>query len=198
MKVLIIYAHPYPHSFNKAILESFTTGLAESRHSYEVVDLYEISFDPCMGRDELAIYWEKDVPEDVRIQQEKVSEADGLVFIHPVWWIGPPAILKGWLDRVLTPGFAFGFDKQSGQLYGLLNDKRILVINTDAAPDDEKEAYRIRYQWAIDALDKIYTDWIFGYCRITNVQTRTFHVVSTDDKRRQEYLEEARTLGQHF
>ena len=129
MKVLIVYAHPSPQSFNHAILESFTKGLGEAGHTYEVVDLYAINFNPCLSGEDFAMFMEGKTPDDIRAQQEKVSQADGIVFIHPSWWSGPPAILKGWIDRVLSMGFAYMVDEKDGSHSGLLKNQKALVIN---------------------------------------------------------------------
>jgi len=107
MKVLIVYAHPNHQSFNHAIVESFIKGLSAAGHIYKLVDLYAINFNPCLSGDDFIKLMENKIPDDIRIQQEKVSWADGIVLIHPVWWTGPPAILKGWIDRVFSLGFAY-------------------------------------------------------------------------------------------
>ena len=120
MKVLIVYAHPNLRSFNRAVLEAFTKGLSEGRHTYEVVDLYSIRFNPCLGGEDLANLMAGKTPDDIKEQQEKVSRSDGIVFIHPVWWTGPPAILKGWIDRVFSMGFAYRFDERDGHPFGLV------------------------------------------------------------------------------
>ena len=85
MKVLVVYAHPNSQSFNHAILEWFTEGLKEGGHNYEIVDLYGIRFNPCLGLEELAQFSGCQMPKDVLRQQEKVAQADALAFIYPVW-----------------------------------------------------------------------------------------------------------------
>ena len=92
MKVLIVFAHPNPQSFNGAVLEAFTSGLQEAGHTLEVVDLYGIGFDPCLSSDEIiAQFTGGQLPQDVLEQQEKVGQADVLAFIYPVWWWRGPA-----------------------------------------------------------------------------------------------------------
>ena len=98
----MVYAHANPESFNHAVLEAFTKGLEDGGHTLEVVDLYAIKFDPCLTLDEFAQFTRPlQTPKDVLDQQEKVNQADALVFIYPVWWWSFPAILRGWFDRVL-------------------------------------------------------------------------------------------------
>ncbi len=154
MKILTVYAHPYPKSFCHAILQQFTKGLEDVGHTNEVVDLYAIGFDPVLrSRDDpnwidesvptdilermnlkqrvldssggplqrlIMRRWlrnkssldivkliRKNRPKDILEQQQKVAQAQGLAFISPVWFVGFPAILKGWVERVFTLDFAF-------------------------------------------------------------------------------------------
>jgi len=194
MKVLVVYAHPNPQSFNHAILESFTGGLAEAGHTYEVVDLYAINFNPCLSGEDFAKLMEGKASDDVRAQQEKVSQADGLVFIHPIWWFAPPAILKGWFDRVFSMGFAYALDEKEGHYTGLLKNQKALVINTAGGTEEEAKTYG-----STDALKKIQDELKLGFCGINDVNHVIFYnVIMTDDATRKGYLEEARNLGKAF
>lgn len=194
MKVLIVYAHPNPQSFNHAILDSFTEGLASAGHTYEVVDLYAINFNPCLSREDFAKLTEGKTADDVQVQQEKVSQADGLVLIHPIWWTGPPAILKGWIDRVFSLGFAYNFDEKDGHPIGLLKHKKAMVINTAGAT--EKDAKKAG---STDALKKTEVEGIFKFTGINDVQHVIFYdVIMTDDTTREGYLQKSRNLGKDF
>ena len=194
MKLLVVYAHPNPQSFNHAILESFTGGLAEAGNTYEVVDLYDINFNPCLSGDDFAKFMAGKAPDDIQAQQEKVSEADGLVFIHPIWWTGPPAILKGWIDRVFSMGFAYMIDEKEGHPVGLLKNQKALVINTAGGTEEEAKMFG-----STDALKKIEDELMLKFCGIKDVQHVVFYnVIMTDDATRKGYLEEARNLGKNF
>ena len=194
MKVLILYAHPNPQSFNHAILESFTKGLGEAGHIHEVVDLYAAKFNPCLSGDDFVQLMAGKVTGDVQLQQEKVSWADGLVFIHPIWWTGPPAILKGWIDRVFSMGFAYAIDEKEGHVTGLLKNQKALVINT--AGGTEAEAKMVG---SAEALKRIEDDFMLKFIGIHDVQHVIFYnVIMTDDVTRKGYLEEARNLGKTF
>ena len=113
MHVLIVYAHPSETSFTHAVLESFVDGLLKSNHTYEVSDLYQMGFKPDMDlweyERESGINLSREIPDDVRKEQEKINHADVLVLIYPVWWSDCPAKLKGWFDRVYTLGFAYAY-----------------------------------------------------------------------------------------
>ena len=194
MKVLIVYAHPNPQSFNHAIMESFTEGLTQAGHTYEVLDLYAINFNPCLSGEELAMRMEGKTTDDVKDHQERVSQADGLAFIHPIWWTGPPAILKGWIDRVFSLGFSYTFDEKDGHPIGILKHKKAIVINTAGA---EEEIAKMT--GSEDALKKAEVDDVFKFCGIDDVQHIIFYnVIMSDDRTRKGYLEKSRNLGEDF
>lgn len=193
MKVLIVYAHPNPKSLNHAILETLTKALAEAGHTYEVVDLYAINFNPVLSAED----FQPPHPEgraDVRIQKEKVSRADAMVLIYPIWFTMPPAILKGWVDRVFFFGFAYVIDKATKKTVGLLKHKKVLVINTygDTVVHDKETGMG-------QAHDNVMDVGIFEFCGITNVQFLKFYsVVVTDDATRKGYLKQVEEAAKNF
>ena len=194
MQVLIVYAHPNPQSFNHAIVESFTKGLAETGHTYEVADLYASNFNPCLSGGDLAQLMEGKTPNDIRVQQEKISQADALVFVHPIWWFAPPAILKGWIDRVLSMGFAYILDEKDGHPVGLLKNQKALIINTAGGTEEEANTLG-----STDALKKIAGDLTLKFCGINNIEHVMFYnVIMADDVTLKGYLEQAESLGKNF
>jgi NAD(P)H dehydrogenase (quinone) len=194
MKVLIVYAHPNPQSFNHAILDAFTKGLAEGGHTYEVVDLYAIRFNPCLDGADLAKLMAGEVPDDIKMQQERVARAEAIVFIHPVWWAGPPAILKGWIDRVFSMGFAYRFEEKTGEPVGLFKHRKAVVINTAGAREEDAKVSGMT-----DAINHTEVEGMFTFCGIQETRHVVFYsVLMTDDKTRRSYLEEAKRLGKNF
>ena len=99
MNISVIVGHPYKHSFNAAIAAAAAEALNERGHHVLFHDLYREQFNPVLSDTELV----SDVPEDTltALHQQEIREADGIVIIHPNWWGQPPAIMKGWIDRVL-------------------------------------------------------------------------------------------------
>jgi NAD(P)H dehydrogenase (quinone) len=193
MKILVVYAHPNPQSFNHAILDAFTSGLSESGHTYEVVDLYAMRFNPCLDGGDLAKITAGKTPEDIRAEQERVSRAEGLVFIHPVWWAGAPAILKGWVDRVFSMGFAYTFEK-TGNPVGLLKHRKGLVINTAGAGKEDAEASGMT-----ETLNRAEVEGMLKFCGVQEARLVVFYNVNgTDDETRRGYLKEAKRLGKTF
>ena len=128
MNILLVYAHPNPRSFNRALLETIDAELCERGHATCIRDLYQMRFRAVLDGEDLIRNWRGDLPDDIRQEQEAIRWAQGLVFIYPIWWFGPPAILKGWIDRVFVRKFAFDFTEAGMQ--GLLTHEKALIVNT--------------------------------------------------------------------
>jgi NAD(P)H dehydrogenase (quinone) len=137
-------------------------------------------------------------PRDVLKQQKKVAEADALVIVAPVWFVGFPAILKGWIERVFTYGFAFGFTPEGwkGEMKGhvpLFEHQKALIISTTMFNEN---AYRGGLG---DAMKRLIDDFGFRYSGIKNVEHVYFYSVSAvDASTRQNYLQQAYCLGKEF
>ena len=191
MKILVVYAHPNPKSFNHAILEEFTRGLKDGGHTFEVVDLYGVDFDPRVKLEELAQFSGGQVAKDAVDQQQKVASADALAFIHPMWGWTFPAILKGWLDRVFSYGFAYTTSEKG--MEGLLKHSKVVLFSTTAGPEEYYKSSGI-----LDAHMKI-SNGYFNPAGILNVSYTCFYAVQTvDDKERKKYLQTAYMQGKDF
>ncbi|MEM6758202.1 MAG: NAD(P)H-dependent oxidoreductase [Pseudomonadota bacterium] len=136
MRALIIFCHPKEDSFNAAVLDTVTSHLTSAGVEYRLRDLYRSNFMPVLTAHELDCYLDESrntqpVAQDV----EDVQWADALIFIYPTWWYGLPAMLKGWLDRVLVPGVAFVMPKGEGDNIrpGLTHITRLGVFTTCGA-----------------------------------------------------------------
>lgn len=191
MKVLVVYAHPNPQSFNHAVLEEFTKGLKDGGHSFEVVDLHAVRFDPRLKIQDFAQFAGGQMPQDVLDQQEKVAAADALVLIHPMLLASFPAILKGWMERVLSHGFAYqGFENG---YKGLLKHKKALIMNTTGFPEAWYKETGLG-----DAFRLGGNVWLNSF-GIQNVDYVTFYdLYAVDDETRKKYLEKTYRLGKEF
>lgn len=136
-KVLIIYAHPHKEGHNGLILNNVVKELEEKKTAYELLDLYEMNFDPVMKKYEhLSQKNRHDCPDILKIQ-EKIDETNKMIFIFPVWWNNTPAILKGFFDRVFSTGYAYKYVKILPGLYGprpLLRNKKAALLMTTGSP----------------------------------------------------------------
>ncbi|MGI9275583.1 MAG: NAD(P)H-dependent oxidoreductase [Endozoicomonas sp.] len=132
MKVLVVYAHPDPDSFNAAIHEQVCSELQQAGHEVHDLDLYREKFQASMSREEREKYMTQENVRGIENQVARLRWADALVFVYPTWWMGPPAILKGWFDRVWLPGVAATFANGVVEP-GLTNIKKIMVITTQGS-----------------------------------------------------------------
>ena len=108
MRVLVLHAHPVAESFNGALFREICDRLTKAGHEVDACDLYEEGFDPVLTRQERLEYHDlakNTLP--VASPVERLMKADALVFSHPVWNFGMPAIMKGYIDRVFLPGVSF-------------------------------------------------------------------------------------------
>lgn len=184
MQVSVILAHPSNQSLNHAIAEAAIAELKQNGHRICFHDLYAEGFDPILPAGELL----KDIPlpQDVEAHCQEISSADGIIIVHPNWWGQPPAILKGWVDRVIRPGIAYEFadgDQGEGVPVGLLKAKVACVFNTSNTTA-EREASVFG-----DPLETLWKNCVFGLCGIKTFYRETFSVVVTSTiNQRQEWL----------
>jgi len=195
MKISVILAHPDKGSFNHAIAAAVIETLNKNGLRVIFHDLYKEKFDPILPINEIP----KDIPLPPEIKKHcrEITEAKGIVIIHPNWWGQPPAILKGWVDRVIRPGVAYEFigeDKGQGVPIGLLNAKTAIVFNaSNTETEREKRAFA-------DPLETIWKNCIFGLCGIKTFYRKTFNIiVVSSEEQRKEWLKEVRkTVDKYF
>ena len=190
MTVSIIYAHPSKDSFNYAIFERAVKTLEENRHSLFIHDLYEEGFNPMLPTEE--IQKNGKVEHHIRQYCRELTESDGIVIIHPNWWGMPPAIMKGWIDRVIRPGVAYEFgenDKGEGVPIGLLKGKKAIVFNTGDTPEErEMKVFN-------NSLEHTWKTRIFDFCGLTDFTNRLFGIIVTSTlEERQNWLSEVETI----
>lgn len=174
MKISLILAHPDAGSFNHAIARAACLSLQQNGHQVAFHDLYRESFDPILPGEEIP----KSAAFDPMIQKHcrEIALADGIIIVHPNWWGMPPAILTGWVDRVIRPGVAYEFlegDGGEGVPRGLLRAGTAVVFSTaNTFPEREQIAFG-------DPLQTIWKNCIFGLCGVTEFYRKTFSVVVT-------------------
>ncbi|MFH1306491.1 MAG: NAD(P)H-dependent oxidoreductase [Candidatus Micrarchaeota archaeon] len=127
-RICVIYSYPSLSSAHGSkLLQAVKKALGEGKIQFTLIDLYGEKFNPVMSEREVEQYGKSPSPEIIRYQSI-LGEADAWIILYPVWWSIPPAILKGFFDRVLTQGFAFDFSEKGAT--SLLKGKRALVIRT--------------------------------------------------------------------
>lgn len=134
MNHLIIIAHPRKESLNYSILNKISEVAKNQGNKVKVRDLYTSNFNPVLEYGHLKNLKEGKTCPDILVEQSYISWADELTFIYPLWWNAFPAILKGYIDRVFTNGFAFKVTEKGVE--GMLKDKRVRLI-TSAGMDEQ-------------------------------------------------------------
>lgn len=190
MNLLILLAHPGPNSFCHALAEAARDSLLRAGHAVVYHDLCAEHFDPLLPAQEIPS--SAPLPPAIQRHCDELQAADGIVVVHPNWWGQPPAVLKGWIDRVIRPGVAYRFvenDNGEGVPVGLLHAKAAVVLNTSNTPDArEQQAFG-------DPLESIWKRCIFDLCGVRDVRRRMFSVVVTSTPpQRQAWLAEAVAL----
>lgn len=130
---LIVYGHPSQDGHCGFFLQELKRALDLKQERYEVLDLYALGFDPVLKVDEHYASGHSVVTPQNREIQDKIKHAKRLAFIYPIWWQNMPAIVKGFVDRVLVAGFAFRY-RDNGFPEGLLLGKRAAVFTSAGAP----------------------------------------------------------------
>jgi NAD(P)H dehydrogenase (quinone) len=145
----------------------------------------------------------KEIPRTAELSDElkrhcdEISSVDGIIVVHPNWWGQPPAILKGWVDRVFRPGIAYDFiegDSGEGVPVGLLNAKSALVFNTSNTDSNrEIEVFK-------DPLEAIWKNCIFDLCGVHDFYRRMFSVVitSSEEKRNRWLFEVSEIVNKYY
>jgi NAD(P)H dehydrogenase (quinone) len=191
IKAMVVVAHPDPTSLNHALAQAVVGGLTEAGQDPTLFDLHAEGFDPVLTRAEARGAASDD--RHVRLHIDALKRASFLAVVHPICWGAPPAMMKGWMDRVFAPGAAYAFSKgvDTGDTpLGLLGLKSALVINTSNTVEErESKVFG-------DPLARIWRDCLLGYCGVARTDRRVFRVVasSTADERAA-WIAEARTLA---
>ncbi len=190
MRITVILGHPDPGSFNHAIARTAVEELCRAGHTVSFHDLYGEGFDPLLPAGEIPA--EAALPPQIAAHCREIAAAEGIVIVHPNWWGEPPAILKGWIDRVIRPGVAYNFlegDSGEGVPAGLLRAKTAVVLNTSNTP-----AERERCTFG-DPLELIWRNCVFALCGVDDVRREVFGVVVTStESQRLDWLERVRGL----
>lgn len=153
MNVLLVLAHPERHSLNGALVDIATRELTSLGHEVQLSDLYRMDWKTTVDQADFPhsattplnvaaasaqAYGAGQLTEDVKAEQEKLRWADTVIFQFPLWWFSAPAILKGWIERVFSAGFAYGTGKSYGD--GCMKGKRAMLSVTIGGTEHDYSA----------------------------------------------------------
>lgn len=193
MHALIVVAHPNPQSLTHSLARQIAEGLtlADASNTYEIADLSAQGFDPVFGTADMAVHHrEAPPPADVLAEQARIDRADALVLVYPVYWWSMPALLKGWIDRVFSNGWAFDFSLDS-PFVQKLGHLRVHLVGVGGA--DAGSFSRHGYDTAM----KTQIDYgIFEYCGARVVTSEL--LLDSEVQEPQIHLKAARALGRNL
>jgi putative NADPH-quinone reductase len=177
MRTLIILGHPDKKSFCARLADSYETGAKEKGGDVERINLFDLKFNPILKKGYREIM---PLEEDLVEAQRLIKWSNHLVFIFPVWWSAPPALLKGFIDRVFLPGFAFKFRENSHLWDKLLKDKSGRLIITSDAP--VAWLYLMYFHPALNMMKKAVLD----FCGVSPVTVTSFGGIKNADEKKLE------------
>lgn len=193
MQTLIVTSHPSLTSLTRNVANHIADGItsADSAHRVEIADLHQENFAPAyQDVDYQAFNGQRTVPDDVRREQQRIDAADNLVLVFPIYWWSMPGMMKGWIDRVFTNGWAYE-ESPDGKLLKKLGRLNVWLVGLGAATEDVYQRHNY-----FEAMKTQLEHGIFGYC---GAQFRAAEwMLPSQLPRPEDYLTAARELGQRI
>ncbi|MEK4361485.1 NAD(P)H oxidoreductase [Paenibacillus sp. FSL M8-0212] len=188
MNVLVVVSHPRKDSLTFQVAQRFAQGLTEAGHSYEILDLHGIGFDPILREIDEPDYTQENqvFSPEVETEMERLKKHDAAAFVFPLWWWHLPAMLKGYVDRVMNNGFAYGANK--------LPHQQILWISLSGVTEEQMQ--KRNYGQSIANLLNV---GIADYCGVS--QSRVEFLYETLESKPEHYealLNHAHHLGLNY
>ncbi|MGY1550271.1 NAD(P)H-dependent oxidoreductase [Microbacterium sp. A588] len=200
MHLLTIFSHPFRDRYPAAVMDSFHDPFMRAGHTIDVLDLHREQFDPRFTAEDHAHFWGGPVPPGIEEMHRRVEEADRLAFVFPVYWWSMPALMKGWIERVFTAGWAYQYgrgveDRGRAPLHGLLPSTPTVLIGVGGSKQTTYEKYGYD-----DAMRTQLDVGIFAYCGINDVESHLIYDVEGDHNapNREAALVQAHEIGRSF
>lgn len=185
MRILYVYCHPLPESFHAAIRARALAALAETGHAVDLLDLYAEGFDPVLSEEGRRHYHDTSRNRiGIETYVSRLQAAETLILQFPTWCFGPPAMLKGFFDRLIMPGVALDISEPAKVKPLLRNIRRIVGIVTYGRP-------RLMALWMGDPPRRIvrrYVRWFTGGTARTDYHA-LYHLNVATDAQRAAFLE---------
>ncbi|MEO0379896.1 MAG: NAD(P)H-dependent oxidoreductase [Pseudomonadota bacterium] len=188
MHVLALLDHPDPNSFSAAIAHAFCAGAQDAGHTTELADLHAEQFDPRWSMADIKGDISGRAPKDIRAEQERISRADAIGFVFPLFWWGMPAMTKGWIDRVWSWGWAY--DQLDDPDKSLQRPRTGVLLVPAGARSDEMDA--LGYTRSIETA---WIDGTFGYFGFMHRELLLLNGSKGSDARRETLMKRAYQAG---
>lgn len=187
MKILVLDAHPYDESYCSSLAQKYAEGAKNGGHEVKIISLRNLKFDPILH---YGYSKPMELEPDLANQQELLLWCDHLVIVTPLWWSSPPALLKGYIDRVFLPSFAFKYVEGKPLPEKLLTGKSARVIYTQSAP------FLYSFLAYGDAFWKLMKKGFLEFCGFKPVKRIVFDLIDKSKiKKRQTWLNKVYQLG---
>lgn len=200
MTLLTVFSHPVPDSYPVAVMAAFHEPFLAAGENVDVLDLHREGFDPRFTAEDHAHFWGGPVPADVDAMHRRVEAADRLAFVFPVYWWSMPALMKGWIERVFTGGWAYQYgqgvqDRGKEPLTGLAPSVPTLLLGVGGSKSSTYERYGYD-----DAMRTQLDVGVFAYCGMRDVESHLLCDVEGDHNagNRAAGLQAARRIGAEF
>ena len=193
MHVLTVLDQPDPKSFSRAVAERFMEGVREAGHTVELADLHAEGFNPVWQMQDFDQMDGKPMPEDVLAEQARIERCDALCLVFPLWWWGMPSMMKGWVDRVFSWGWAYDQVDDPSPEASLLRPRPCVMLVPAGASPQEMQKYG--YDKAMEA------QWLtgtLGYWGMKDSKLIVMHGSTGKPFRRERHLESAYKAGQEI
>ncbi|MGK5079256.1 NAD(P)H-dependent oxidoreductase [Janthinobacterium sp. HLX7-2] len=188
-RVLVIFGHPSGDSFCAALADAYAETARAQGHTVRTLRLGQLDFNPILHQGYRQV---QPLEADLLAAQEAISWAQQLVFSYPIWWGGAPALLKGFVDRVFLPGYAFKY--RPGKAFPaqlLAGRKAQLLVTMDTPPWYFRWVYRMP---GIHQLRKTTLE----FCGIKPVKVASFGpIINSTEQQRARWLDQAKALARH-
>ncbi|GIT87478.1 NAD(P)H-dependent oxidoreductase [Roseobacter sp. OBYS 0001] len=188
MHVLTVLDHPNPTSFSAAVAQRFMEGAQAAGHTVELADLHAEGFNPLWSMEDIERDAQARDPADVVAEQARIERADALCLVFPLFWWGMPSMIKGWVDRVWTWGWAY--DQLDDPNRSLLRPRTGVLLVPAGARSDEMDAAGYKA-----ALETVWMNGTFGYFGLSPRRLEVLNGSSGSDARRQALLDRSYDAG---
>lgn len=159
MKHALVVAHPAPHSFTASVADAYRRAVEEEGHRTVTRDLYRLDFDPRLRAEEIPGPGHNPAP-DIVAERAQIGDCDVFAFFYPLWLNAPPAMLKGYLDRVF--GFSFAYGGEGHSFNPLLTGRRMISFSASGAPTEWVEK-----TGAMEAVRTLFDRYFATLCGMT-------------------------------
>jgi NAD(P)H dehydrogenase (quinone) len=184
MHLLTVFAHPFRDRYPGAVMDAFHSPFTQTDATIDILDLHQEEFDPRFTAADHAHFWGGPVPPEIERMHRRVGAADRLAFVFPVYWWSMPALMKGWIERVFTPGWAYQYgqgiaDRGKAPLHGLLPSIPTTLIGVGGSKKSTYDKYGYD-----DAMRTQLDVGIFAYSGIDDVESHLIYDVEGDHNAR--------------